>query len=225
MLEYLNSAAHLLPKGVSPSLGPDATGVGWVYEYLLQSRNHNLQQLRSIQDWYMRYGLTGVKGVAEVASIGGYVKQYQVVINPDRPLAYHITIAQINHQAVARYRLTVGDVQDIIQSAIGGMNLTQTVEGLARYPVNIRYEQGFRDSLSKLRRVLVPLPSGKHIPKSLVVAKISIHKGSPGIKSENARRTAWIYIDIKGVDIGTYVKRAQSAVREKVKMPAGYSLV
>ncbi|VAW40059.1 Cobalt-zinc-cadmium resistance protein CzcA; Cation efflux system protein CusA, partial [hydrothermal vent metagenome] len=95
VLEYLNSAAHLLPKGVSPSLGPDATGVGWVYEYVLQSKNHNLQQLRSIQDWYMRYGLTGVKGVAEVASIGGYVKQYQVVINPDRLLAYHITIAQI----------------------------------------------------------------------------------------------------------------------------------
>ncbi|MFW8600537.1 efflux RND transporter permease subunit [Desulfobacterota bacterium M19] len=131
---------------------------------------------------------------------------------------------EINRRAVARYGLTVGDVQDIIQSAIGGMNVTQTVEGLARYPVNIRYERGFRDSLSKLRRVLVPLPSGKHIPISLV-AKIRIHKGPPGIKSENARRTAWIYVDIKGVDIGTYVKRAQAAVREKIKMPAGYSLV
>ncbi len=131
---------------------------------------------------------------------------------------------QINRRAVARYGLTVGDVQDIIQSAIGGMNVTQTVEGLARYPVNIRYERGFRNSLSKLRRILVPLPNGRHIPISLV-AKISIHKGPPGIKSENARRTAWIYVDIKGVDIGTYVKRAQAVVNSKVKMPAGYSLV
>ncbi|NOX25801.1 MAG: efflux RND transporter permease subunit [Deltaproteobacteria bacterium] len=130
----------------------------------------------------------------------------------------------INRRAVARYGLTVGAVQDIIQTAIGGMNVSQTVEGLERYPINIRYQRDFRNNLQQLRRVLIPLPSGKHIPMSQV-AKIVIRKGPPGIKSENARRTALVYVDIKGIDIGTYVKNAQKIVRAKVKMPAGYSLV
>jgi len=95
VLEYLNYAAGKLPQGVTPSLGPDATGVGWVYEYVLESDRHDLQQLRSIQDWYLRYELAAVEGVSEVASIGGYVKQYQVKINPDRLLAYRVTIPQI----------------------------------------------------------------------------------------------------------------------------------
>ena len=73
VLEYLNYAAGKLPAGVTPSLGPDATGVGWVYEYVLESKNHDLQELRSIQDWYLRYELTSFSGVSEVASIGGYV--------------------------------------------------------------------------------------------------------------------------------------------------------
>ncbi|MGD9019053.1 MAG: efflux RND transporter permease subunit, partial [Desulfuromonadales bacterium] len=94
VLEYLNYAAGKLPAGVTPSLGPDATGVGWVYEYVLESDQHDLQQLRSIQDWFLRYELTAVDGVSEVASIGGYVKQYQVEVDPDRLLAYHITIPQ-----------------------------------------------------------------------------------------------------------------------------------
>ena len=95
VLEYLDQAAGKLPKGVSPNLGPDATGVGWIYEYALQSDQHDLQQLRSIQDWYLRYQLTAVEGVAEVASIGGYVKQYQVALKPNRMLAYNITLQQI----------------------------------------------------------------------------------------------------------------------------------
>ncbi|MCZ6819094.1 MAG: efflux RND transporter permease subunit, partial [Calditrichaeota bacterium] len=76
VLEYLNYVSNKLPQGITPSLGPDATGVGWVYEYALKSDRHDLAQLRSIQDWYLRYEITAVKGVAEVASIGGYVKQY-----------------------------------------------------------------------------------------------------------------------------------------------------
>ena len=95
VLEYLNYAAGKLPRGVTPSLGPDATGVGWIYEYVLESDQHDLQELRSIQDWFLRYELTAVAGVSEVASIGGYVKQYQVEVDPDRLLAYHITIPQI----------------------------------------------------------------------------------------------------------------------------------
>ncbi len=131
---------------------------------------------------------------------------------------------EIDREAVARYGLTVGDVQDIIKSAIGGMNVTQTVEGLERYSVNIRYQRDFRNDLQSLQRVLVPISDGKHIPISQV-AKISIKKGPPGIKSENARRTAWIYVDLKDIDVGTYVANAQKVIAEKVTLPAGYNIV
>ena len=130
----------------------------------------------------------------------------------------------IDRGAAARYGLTVGEVQDVIQSAIGGMNITQTVEGLERYPVNIRYLRDYRNDLPALRRVLVPLHDGTHIPISQV-AKININKGPPSIKSENARRTAWVYVDIRGIDIGTYVKQAQAAVADKIELPAGYSII
>ena len=131
---------------------------------------------------------------------------------------------EIDRNAVARYGLTVGDVQDTIQSAIGGMNISQTVEGLERYPINIRYARDYRNDLQSLGRVLIPTPTGQHIPISQV-AQIKIRKGPPGIKSENARRTAWVFVDIKGVDVGTYVKRAQKEVQEKIKLPTGYNLV
>lgn len=107
VLEYLNYAAGRLPQGVTPSLGPDATGVGWIYEYVLESDRHDLQQLRSIQDWYLRYELTSVDGVSEVASIGGYVKQYQVEIDPERLLAYHLTIPMLR-KAIQRSNNDVG---------------------------------------------------------------------------------------------------------------------
>ncbi|MFC1779175.1 efflux RND transporter permease subunit [Thermodesulfobacteriota bacterium] len=130
----------------------------------------------------------------------------------------------IDREAVARYGLTVGDVQDIIKSAIGGMNVTQTVEGLERYSVNIRYQRDYRNDLQALERVLIPIAGGKHIPISQV-ADIRIKKGPPGIKSENARRTAWIYVDLKDIDVGTYVTNAQKVIAEKVTLPAGYNIV
>ncbi|PNU21330.1 CusA/CzcA family heavy metal efflux RND transporter [Geothermobacter hydrogeniphilus] len=130
----------------------------------------------------------------------------------------------IDRLAAARYGLTVGDVQDVIQSAVGGMNVTQTVEGLERYPVNVRYARDYRNDLQSLERVLIPLPDGKHIPISQV-AKIHIRKGPPSIKSENARRTAWIYVDLKDIDVGTYVANAQAELAKKIKLPAGYNIV
>ena len=130
----------------------------------------------------------------------------------------------IDRAEVARYGLTVADVQDIIQSAIGGMNVTQTVEGLERYSVNIRYLRDYRNDLPALNRVLIPLRDGSHIPISQV-ADIQIKKGPPAIKSENARRTAWIYVDLKGIDVGTYVENARKAVAEQVKLPPGYNIV
>ncbi len=131
---------------------------------------------------------------------------------------------KIKREEAARYGLNVDDVQAIIMSAIGGVNITQTVEGLERYPVNLRYGSELRDSPEKLRRILVPAPSGAQIPIT-EVADITIRKGPPAIKSENARKTAWIYIDLAGIDVGGYVKSAQAAVRERIDLPAGYSLI
>ncbi len=131
---------------------------------------------------------------------------------------------EIDRLAAARYGLSVGDIQDVIQTAIGGMNVTQTVEGLERYPVNIRYDRDFRNDLDSLKRILITTPQGSRIPIGQV-ANVSIKKGPPGIKSENARRTAWVYVDMTGSDIGSFVKAAQQAVSEQVKLPSGYNLI
>ena len=130
----------------------------------------------------------------------------------------------INRDEASRYGLTVGDVQDIIQSAIGGMNISQTVEGLERYPINLRYPRELRDNLEQLEQVLVPTPTGAQIPLSLV-AELKLRRGPPVIKSENSRPNAWIYVDIKTSDIGGYVAKAKEVVASQVKIPPGYTLV
>lgn len=130
----------------------------------------------------------------------------------------------IKREAAARYGLTVGDVQDVIQSAIGGMNVTQTVEGLARYPVNVRYPRVLRDNLDAIKRVLIATPGGAHIPLSLV-SELKLRRGPPVVKTENATPNAWVYVDINGSDIGGYVAMAKKLIEEKVALPAGYSLV
>ncbi len=131
---------------------------------------------------------------------------------------------EIKRKEAARYGLTVGDVQDVIMTAVGGMNVAYTVEGLERYPINIRYPRELRDNLTSLKRVLIPTPGGAQIPIAQV-ADIKIKKGPAGIKSENARRTAWVYVDIRGIDVGTYVKRAQKVVAEEVDIPPGYNII
>jgi len=107
VLEYLNSVRGSLPEGVNPVIGPDATGVGWVYEYALtdESGRHNLAELRSLQDWRLRYALESVPGVAEVASVGGFVKQYQVEVDPNKLAAYGVTLAEV----IAKIRDSNGD--------------------------------------------------------------------------------------------------------------------
>ena len=130
----------------------------------------------------------------------------------------------IDRNAIARYGLTIGDVQNVFMSAVGGMNITQTVEGLERYPVNLRYQRDYRDNIEALKRVLVPLPGGGNIPLD-ELGDVEIKKGPPMIKSENARPNSWVYIDIENIDVGTYVQNAQKIIAEKVKLPQGYSLI
>lgn len=130
----------------------------------------------------------------------------------------------INRLELARYGLRIDDVQAVIQSAIGGMNVTETVEGLERYPVNVRYKRELRDDLQTLKRVLVATPRGEHIPLAQLT-DIRYTKGPPSIKSENARLNGWIYVDIEDIDVGTYVKNAQKVLKERLMLPKGVSLV
>ncbi len=130
---------------------------------------------------------------------------------------------QIDRRRIARYGLTVGDVQDVIQTAIGGVNITQTIEGLERYPVNLRYSRELRHDLTSLERVLVPTPGGAQVPLGQL-ADFEIRKGPPSIKTENARPNAWVYVDLEGIDVGTYVGEARRAIANGVDLPAGYTL-
>ncbi|MGE6418159.1 efflux RND transporter permease subunit [Alteromonas macleodii] len=129
----------------------------------------------------------------------------------------------IDREKAARYGLNIADVQQIVSSAIGGVNVTQSVEGLERYPVNIRYPQSYRSSPESLSLLPVVTPQGKRIALA-DVADVYIEDGPPGIKSENARLNGWVYVDIDGVDIGTYVATAQQVVAEQLVLPAGYSI-
>ena len=129
----------------------------------------------------------------------------------------------IKREEAARYGLTVGDVQDVLQSAIGGMNVSETVEGLERYPINVRYPRELRDNVQALKRVLISTPTGAQIPMSLV-ADLNFHRGPPAIKTENATPNAWVYVDIKTSDVGGYVAAAKQLVAEQVDIPVGYSL-
>jgi Cu(I)/Ag(I) efflux system membrane protein CusA/SilA len=143
---------------------------------------------------------------------------------PDKTVGGHFLDYHIKREEAARYGLTVGDVQDVIMSGIGGMNVTQTIEGLERYPVNVRYSRELRDNLPALQRVLIPTPSGAQIPLSYV-ADFELTQGPPVVKSENARQTSWIYVDIRDIDVGTYVKNAQRVVEERIDLPEGYNIV
>ncbi len=141
----------------------------------------------------------------------------------DRTVGGYFLDFDINREAAARYGLTTGDVQDVIQTAIGGMNITETVEGLERYPVNLRYPRDLRDNLDALRRVLIPTPTGSQIPLTLV-ADIRFTRGADVIKTEDAKPNAWIYVDIKTSDIGGFVAQAQKTLTESVTLPPGYTV-
>lgn len=129
----------------------------------------------------------------------------------------------IDRERAARYGLNIADVQQVVATAIGGVNVTQTVEGLERYPVNIRYPQAYRDSVEQLVVLPIVTATGQRIALA-DVARVYIEDGPPAIKSENARVNGWSFIDIEDVDIGTYVGRAQQAVNEQIDLPPGYSL-
>jgi len=152
-------------------------------------------------------GLSGTRSVFAERVAGGYYLDFV-----------------IKREQAARYGLTVDDINDVIQSAIGGRNVTRTVEGLERYPVNVRYARDLRHNPEELRRVLIATPTGAQIPIEQV-ADIFPRMGPPSIKTEGARPQAWIYVDINSdQDVGSYVEKAKALVEEKITIPPGYSI-
>ena len=156
---------------------------------------------------------------AVVRQVPGTLSVYSERVVGGNYLDFHI-----KRRELARYGLTVGDVQDVIQMAIGGMNITTTVEGLERYPVNLRYSRELRDNIAALKQILVSTPSGQQIPMGYL-CDIKIQKGPPSIKTENSRPNAWIYVDLADIDIGTYVQMARRAVVQEVEIPPGYNII
>jgi Cu(I)/Ag(I) efflux system membrane protein CusA/SilA len=135
----------------------------------------------------------------------------------------------LRRDEIARYGLTIGAVQEVLEVALGGMTLTTTVEGLERYAITLRYDRDFRENLDTLREIVVPTPTGAHIPLGQL-ADLKVVRAPMGIKSEDAIPNAWIYVDVKGVDIGTFVAMARRAVETAVaagtvSLPSGYNVL
>ncbi len=128
-----------------------------------------------------------------------------------------------NRIAAARYGLNIDDINQVIAAAVGGINITRTVEGLERYPVNLRFPREQRDNVEKLRELPLVTSTGAQVPLGQV-AEVKIVDGPPMLKSENARLNGWTFVDIRDVDLGSYVKQAQQVVRDEVELPAGYSI-
>ncbi|STY78839.1 Cation efflux system protein cusA [Legionella wadsworthii] len=134
----------------------------------------------------------------------------------------YVTI-DINRLKAARYGLNIAEIQELIETAVGGLNVSQTVEGRERYPVNLRYPREIRDSLQKLRELPIVTATGATIPLN-EIARVDITEGPDMIRSENARLNGWVYVDITGRDLTSYVDEAKQILGEKLKLPAGYSL-
>ena len=169
---------------------------------------------------------------SDLAVIQAIGQQLEVVLKdyPGTASVYSERVAggryikvDIDRIKAARFGLNISDVQQVVATAIGGMNVTQTVEGLERYPVNLRYPQDYRDSPEQLQRLPIVTSKGQRIALA-DVANVYVEDGPPGIKSENARINGWTFIDIDGVDIGSYVEGAKALVARDIDLPAGYSI-
>jgi Cu(I)/Ag(I) efflux system membrane protein CusA/SilA len=209
VLEYLNAAARRLPVGVAPSLGPDATGVGWVYQYVVRGAQKNLAELRGIQDWYIRYGLAKAEGVAEVASVGGFVKQYSVVIDPHRLHSLNIPLSKI---------------RDALRSSnidVGG----RTIE-LAETEFVVR-GRGYIKSLTDLEQIVVKNDRG--VPVLLRdVARVELapdeRRGITELNGEGEVVTG-IVLQRFGENALTVIKNAKDRLAEMApSLPQGVTL-
>jgi copper/silver efflux system protein len=184
--------------------------------------------------------LTGIKTPVGIKILGSDLNQIQQIgsdieralqnipgtrsVYAERVAQGYFTNIRVDRDAIARHGLTVGDVEDVIESAIGGQNITRTIEGRERYPVNVRYERSFRESLPDLARVLVKTPQGAQIPLSQL-AEVTLSQGPSMIRDENGQLAGYVYVDTATTDMGGYVDQAKRAIAEHLKLPAGYTLL
>src|SRR5438093_7189812 len=184
--------------------------------------------------------LTGIKTPVGIKMLGSDVNDIQGIggdieralqkipgtrsVYAERVAQGYFTDIRIDRDAIARHGLMIGDVEDVIESAIGGQNITRTIEGRERYPVNVSYERGFRENIPDLQRVLVRAQSGAQIPLGQL-AEITLTPGPAMIRDENGQLAGYVYVDTATTDIGGYVDQAKRAIAEHVKLPTGYTLL
>lgn len=184
-------------------------------------------QVEPVKYRSLRINISG-DNLAEIQVLGGKIEKLlnrlpnTTSVYADRSEGGRYINIDINRKKAANYGLSIAEIQSLISMAVGGMNITETIEGLERYPVNLRFPQYDRDSLEKLKALPIVTPTGAHIALS-EVADIYIDKGAPMIKSENGRLTGLVLVDIKG-DVGSYIQQAQALLDQSLQLPTGYSL-
>lgn len=217
---------------------------GMTYERLIREMDEKLQFPGLTNTWTMPVqnrldmALTGIKtpvgmklqgtNLEQIQQLGSQVQQTLSGLPQVRAIfaervsqGFYINV-EVNRPEAAKYGLTIADVQQAVESGIGGMNVAENVEGRSRYPINVRYQRDFRDNIGELSRVLISTPSGAQIPIS-EVAKISFSRGPAMIRDEDGQLTGYVYMDLKTTDYGTFVDQASHMLRQKLQLPAGYT--
>jgi Cu(I)/Ag(I) efflux system membrane protein CusA/SilA len=217
---------------------------GMTYEKLIREMDEKLQFPGLTNTWTMPVqnrldmALTGIKtpvgmklqgtNLEQIQQLGAQVQkllsglpQVRSVFSERVSQGFYINV-EVNRPEAAKYGLTIADVQQAVESGIGGMNVAENVEGRSRYPINVRYQRDFRDNIGEVSRVLIATPSGAQIPIS-EVAKISFSRGPAMIRDEDGQLTGYVYIDLNTNDYGGFVDRASKMLRQKLQLPAGYT--
>jgi copper/silver efflux system protein len=217
---------------------------GMTYEKLIREMDEKLQFPGLTNTWTMPVqnrldmALTGIKtpvgmklqgaNLEQIQQLGAQVQQILSGLPQVRSVfaervsqGFYINV-DVNRPEAAKYGLTIADVQQAVESGIGGMNVAESIEGRSRYPISVRYQRDFRDNLGELSRVLIATPSGAQIPIA-EVAKISFSRGPAMIRDEDGQLTGYVYIDLNTTDYGSFVGRANKMLRQKLQLPAGYT--
>jgi Cu(I)/Ag(I) efflux system membrane protein CusA/SilA len=217
---------------------------GMTYEKLIREMDEKLQFPGLTNTWTMPVqnrldmALTGIKtpvgmklqgaNLEQIQQLGAQVQKILSALPQVRSVfaervsqGFYINL-EVNRPEAAKYGLTIADVQQAVESGIGGMNVAENVEGRSRYPINVRYQRDFRDNVGELSRVLIATPSGAQIPIS-EVAKISFSRGPAMIRDEDGQLTGYVYIDLNTTDYGGFVDQASKMLRQKLQLPAGYT--
>jgi len=217
---------------------------GMTYEKLIREMDEKLQFPGLTNTWTMPVqnrldmALTGIKtpvgmklqgtNLEQIQQLGAQVQQILSGLPQVRSVfaervsqGFYINV-EVNRPEAAKYGLTIADVQQAVESGIGGMNVAENVEGRSRYPINVRYQRDFRDNVGELSRVLIATPSGAQIPIG-EVAKISFSRGPAMIRDEDGQLTGYVYMDLNTTDYGDFVDQASQMLRQKLHLPAGYA--